>query len=701
MKIFMFLLPLILVTTRDSISSAFDINEAIEKLESNELKYAGKKTCAEDDIRLQLLAKSCIQTICGPESKMKTQVLSEDQFDEFDFSEVEKEWGNVKQDYARAYDRNIAYRKELLAEVIKKLKSGKLFVGRKAEVVLPKKLSYYDERKAKERVDELNKNISGKKAEVVKSATQEEINLAHERVSKLNEFTISPEEVSNLFFTLVVPNLNIVHNSDTAETTITLDDEANAKPYLKEASKLVIDWIKSRVGKDLVLRKKLNLPLTNKEMFTYIDSRLEKLEKDAKNLPSEKGFVSNQVLGFKNYYNNLKTNLQNAPIFGVKNLLKDFDGLEGNVGFHTRKDYTAKFKFCDNANCGEIFNNLKQDSLLKGFEDNLSFLDSQKKNKDKFINNCQSQYYLAHYNLTNQRATNMQAKVNKFYRVVSKYNKFIGKQLSKETSDQLAIKIGQSTDVILNGAKIQNRGNNYNSMFINLQRSMIDYANPNYVKMNTKSFTPFQLISSSLAPNDFLSMASMTCGGLDSSLHLADDSYSPFQNGMNISSFSTDNEKMGEGMISYQFGHVISSLLSQDAVSKKSRKKLIKARECINSRTLIPDYHSNTPLGVAKNMAFDHATSNEDFAEHLSNRSLSSITQSDIGEANSFYQCSYFPIKKGVLQNIALDFKIGTPHSSGFYRLINALLDRDIEIPENCRAVLANYSHRYSPKKCN
>jgi hypothetical protein len=227
------------------------------------------------------------------------------------------------------------------------------------------------------------------------------------------------------------------------------------------------------------------------------------------------------------------------------------------------------------------------------------------------------------------------------------------------------------------------------------------YANKHYSKFDVSKFSPFLLMSSSMTPNDFLATASFACGGLDSGLFLAEDAYNPYQNGMIISAFSGDNKKIGKGIITHELSHIVSSLLNQDAVSKKSREKLIKARECVNGRTLIPDYNSNSPTGMAKNLAFDHATSNEDFADYLSSKSLSNNEDKELGKANSFYQCTYFPIKKGVLQNIPLDFRVGAPHTVGFYRLINALLDRDIEIPAVCKSVLENYGHRYSPVKCD
>jgi hypothetical protein len=543
-------------------------------------------------------------------------------------------------------------------------------------------------------------DFSKKKESLVKAYENnriEKIALLEELISRIekdDDLEFSNEEASKLLFSAIKPNLNIIYNADTGDMNITYDEIESRGKDKKKVVGLVIDWIKENAKENIELRHEFDLPISKEEYVEYMEDELPKMKTLIDSANNVSVYFIDQIEYLtKNFFQN--KNSVNSPDILFRNNILFLKNLKSSFKMDTGLgDKKEPMKFCRFWNCRSSINKQFKNEILPGMKRNLANLKEPKRTSGEIIDDCKSLFYQHEYNYQVRNRNNPQEVMSNFGKAYQDFSRFINLNYSQETAQIFNFKAQMLTNLKISGLPVAN-GVVMRDGLDFLQSNSEWYKNKKTDKKVIKSLSDFMLISNGINSYDFMTTVSNSCFGVTNGIVIGDDYYNSFTNDLNISAFSCEHPKAGRHVIAHELGHVFRDLVAKESASKKSSSKYIDNRKCVGSRNLLPNYKN---LKV-KYLPEDHYHSDEDMADYLENKTYKDLKT--LGNPDHFRICNIFPIQNELLGNIKLDFTGLDPHSPPFFRLLNTLTDKGINLPNDCLDVLAKVNHLYKPVDCN
>jgi hypothetical protein len=628
-KLFIYLIFIIPISSH---AERYDPNNLVNNVVENNLDYTEKKTCDEEEARLQTMAKSCVSTICGPTKNIKTGYLSGEMFDNTNFVAAEMDFIKKKPDIMKAYELNRLEQMSKLEELISRIEKG-------------------------------------------------------------DDLKFSNAEASQLLFKAILPNLNVTYDVDKETMSVTYDEIESKSKEKQKVIGHVIDWVKKNAKKDIEVRYNLNLPITRKEYIEYMERELPKLKElidSSDNISTH--FVDQIEYLAKNFLQN-KENKASPNVF-LRNNIVFLMNMKGNLKYDTglgeEKD---PMQFCKRTNCREVINTQFKNDMLPNLKGSLSYLKDSKESSSKIVDRCKSLFYQHEYNYQIRNQNDPREIMNNFTIAYGDFSYMVSTFYSRETAQIFDFKARMMTSLKLSGLPVQS-GVVMKDGLDFLQDGTQRFLDPKREKLDPTKLSDSTLISTTLGANDLIGVVNNSCFGVDSGIKIADDSYNPFTKNLNISAFSCDHPKIGKHVIAHELGHVFSNLVKEQGASDPSMKSYLDRRKCVNSRILIPNYDKLKLKAIPE----DHYHSEEDMADYLGNKTYKNLRE--LGSSENFGLCSLLHIQNGELGNLKFDYEGGNMHSPIFFRLLNSLTDKGLDLPSDCSSVLEKINHIYKPVSC-
>lgn len=513
--------------------------------------------------------------------------------------------------------------------------------------------------------------------------------LEDDDTQKFKDFKLSESEMAEYIYGMVKPNLNVIIDEDTGSVEITRDDFEEETPGEKEAFNLVKNWISSRLETDIDLRIDLDVTITHADYVKRMSEQIKTIESMIKDRSQFHPAMMNQFDYIRNSLANMRHNPNSIPgIF--RSQLKTINNIKRNVASTTKTAMPDSKTFCRSSECSVIISKRLQTKQLPQLKADLIRMKSGDKKVPELAKKCKSFYYAKDYNSQIRNKHNPQKIVQEFSNTLDKFVTKLSTRYSKESLQMLKQKVIHGTGLIAAGSSVGQRIETNADYF---ERTLHHFSTQKHKADLASKLTNINLLYSAMFPKDFITEHDRHCSGVENGVLIGDDFYNPVKNVLNISASSCEHPVSGNEIIAHELGHVFSAFIREDSASSKSKKEFLSDRSCVNDRVLIPSYSSMT----RKDYPEDHFYSEEDMADYL--RHIVFDDQKVIGNG-SFSHCSGMPNYDDEKTFVNLDFIKNDPHTPPFFRMINSLIDKRVDIPSTCKAVLEKKNHLYSAKKC-
>ncbi len=306
---------------------------------------------------------------------------------------------------------------------------------------------------------------------------------------------------------------------------------------------------------------------------------------------------------------------------------------------------------------------------------------------------CKNLFYQHEYNYQISKKYSPFKIMNDFNEAFNSFLSHVANNYSVDTAKAFEFHAKMMTNLKLTGKRVNENVRMKDDLDF-LQEGVEIYGKKDYQIQDNTKMTNSHLLYKSLFPYDLIDTVQNSCFGVTNGIDTGGDYFNRFTRNLNISAFSCNHPKVGKHVVNHELGHVFGELIDKEVSSEKSKETYLKNRECVSSRSLIPNYQKIK----RKYFVNDHFYTEEDMADFISSKMNSN--EKELGKSDHFKACSYMPIVNNELGTINLDFQEYDNHSPSFFRLINTLVDRNIKIPAECKDVLEKKSHIYNPIKC-